>query len=63
MKLSLKAARVNAGYTQAVFAKMVGVTTKTVGSWENGMTQPTIDKIEAICGVLGRKYDEIAWKR
>ena len=35
MKLTLKAARINAGMTQVDVAKKLGVSTRTVGAWEN----------------------------
>lgn len=36
LKISLAAARVNAGYTQAEVAKMLHKTPQTVVNWENG---------------------------
>lgn len=36
MKLTLKAARVNAGLTQTEFANALGVSKATVFEWENG---------------------------
>lgn len=62
MSISIKAARVDKGLTQQDMATALGVTKKTVGSWESGKTKPTLDKIEAICALLGRSYDEIKWK-
>ena len=59
--ISMKAARIDRGMTQEELAAAVNVTKKTVGSWENGKTRPTIDKIEAICAVLERPYDSIRW--
>ncbi|WP_373711767.1 helix-turn-helix transcriptional regulator [Jeotgalibaca porci] len=35
--LSVKAARVERGYTQEALAQMLGVTTKHYRDWENGM--------------------------
>lgn len=61
MGISIKAARVDKGLTQQEMAVALGVTKKTVGSWEKGETKPTLDKIEAICALLGRSYDEIRW--
>jgi DNA-binding XRE family transcriptional regulator len=62
MRITLKAARVNRGLTQNDVAQALGVTKKTVSSWENGKTVPNIDKIEAICALYGLKYDDIQWK-
>lgn len=60
-RMSMKAARIDRGMTQEELAAALNVTKKTVGSWENGKTRPTIDKIEAICSVLERSYDSIRW--
>lgn len=40
MLLSLRAARVNAGYTQARAAKELGINPMTLSSWERGKTYP-----------------------
>ena len=61
MRITMKAARINRGLTQAEAAKALNVTKKTVGSWESGKTKPRIDKIEPICMLYERGYDEIAW--
>lgn len=60
-RMTLKAARVNRGLRQSDVATALNVTKKTVGSWENGKTKPRIDKIEPLCVLYGRKYDEIKW--
>lgn len=36
----IKAIRKKLGFTQAVFAAVIGVSTKTVESWETGTNQP-----------------------
>lgn len=59
--ISMRAARIDRGLTQEELAAAVNVTKKTVGSWESGKTRPKLDKIEAICNVLGRPYDSIRW--
>ena len=62
MRISLKAARVNKGLTQKDVAKALNVTKKTVGSWENKKSMPNVDKIDALCTLLGINYDSIQWK-
>ena len=62
MRITLKAARVNGRLTQNEVAIALGVTKKTVSSWENGKTVPNFDKIEALCSLYGLKYDDIQWK-
>lgn len=61
MRISLKAARINANLTQAEMARRLGVGKKTVGSWESGKTKPKLDKVEPICSLLGVGYDDIMW--
>lgn len=58
-KFTLKAARVNAQLTQKAAAKAIGVSNKTLGSWENGITTPTADKIPVICNLYGVPYDQL----
>jgi putative transcriptional regulator len=60
-RVSIRALRIDRGMTQAELAKALNVTKKTVGSWEQGKTCPRLDKIEAICEVLGASYDSIRW--
>lgn len=47
-KISLKAARVNAGLTQEEAAKMIGVYSGTVSNWEKGKTFPSPKKFHLI---------------
>ena len=59
IKISLKAARVNAGFSQKTAADMLDVSNKTLCNWENGATFPSADKIDAICKLYGVSYDII----
>ena len=58
-KFSLKAARVNKGLSQKAAAEVIGVSNKTLSSWENGITTPTADKIPVICELYGVPYDQL----
>lgn len=58
-KITMKAARINAGLTQKVAAKKLNVSNKTLHRWENGISYPTPPKIEAICTLYGLSYDDI----
>lgn len=60
-QLSLKAARVDKGMSQAELGAAVGVAGKTVGHWESGRSKPSIDKAIKVCAALGRKFEEIRW--
>ena len=59
MKISLRAARVNAGYSQKEAALRLGISNKTLGNWEKGSTFPPADKISAICSLYGVSYDNL----
>lgn len=61
MSISLRAARVDIGLTQQQMADKLDVNKKTVQLWEMGKTVPKVDKVDAICELLGRSYDEIRW--
>ena len=59
VKISLRAARINAGYSQKEAADKLGVSNKTLGNWENGITFPSADKIQALCELYGLSYDNL----
>ena len=61
MQLTIRAARVNRGFTQEKVAKELGVSKKTVSSWEKGKTMPRISMVEPLCNLLNVKYDDIKW--
>lgn len=44
IRITLKAARVNAGYTQEQVCASIGCTKATLVNWEAGNTSPTVDK-------------------
>ncbi|MBS6620595.1 MAG: helix-turn-helix transcriptional regulator [Faecalibacterium prausnitzii] len=48
-KISLAAARVNAGYTQKEVAKRLNMGERTIQRWESGKTAPTVDKFIELC--------------
>jgi transcriptional regulator with XRE-family HTH domain len=57
VKISLKAARVNSGFSQKEVATKLGVSNKTIGNWENGITFPPADKIPELCELYAVPYD------
>ena len=59
LKISLKSARVNAGLTQKDAAAKLGVSNKTLGSWESGTSFPSANKIEMLCSLYGVHYDNL----
>lgn len=49
MKISIKAARINAGLTQQEVASATGFSRSALLRWENGQTFPRADKLERLC--------------
>lgn len=47
-RISLAAARVNAGLTQKEVAETIGISNATLIKWESGETVPTTDKAELL---------------
>ena len=59
MKITLKAARVNAGYTQKSASQRLGVNRLTLRTWEQGRTYPTISKFAEMCRLYNTSLDDI----
>lgn len=60
--LRMKAARVEAGLSQAELAIAVGATRQTIGLIEAGGYNPTLKLCIAICKTLGRTLDDLFWE-
>lgn len=58
-KISLAAARVNAGYSQDDVAKYMHKSKSTIGSWENGKTSMKISEFEQLCNLYKIERDNI----
>ena len=58
-KISLAAARVNAGFLQEVAAVKLHVDVATLRSWEKGKTVPNYDKVMAISELYKYPVDYI----
>lgn len=58
-KMTLRAARVNVNLSQEEAATKLGVNKKTLSRWENGVSVPKGDKIDAICTLYCLPYDSI----
>lgn len=58
-RITLAAARVNAGKTQREWAEMLGVTIYTVNNWENGKTSPNAKQLRKISEYSGIPMDFI----
>lgn len=59
LKITLKAARINRGLTQAKAAKEIGVTVDTISNWERCKTCPDAHLIGRIEEVYKVKYDNL----
>lgn len=59
MKLSLKALRINKGYSQEKASSLIGVSVETLANYEKGITYPDIPTLKRIEEVYETKYDNI----
>jgi DNA-binding XRE family transcriptional regulator len=59
MKLTLKAARVNAKKTQEEAGKAVGKTKNTIQNYESGKSVPDIETGKALAKLYGLSVDDI----
>lgn len=59
LRVTIKAARINAGLEQKEAAKRIGVTVQTLLNWEKGRTAPTIDLAIKMCEVYGVNLDDL----
>lgn len=58
-KITLKAARVNKGYTQKVAAEKLGFSAESLASYEKGKTFPNTIRLEKIQEVYDITYNDI----
>lgn len=59
LKITMTAARVNAGLTQKEFASMCKVSESTVLNWESGRTLPSIKKLPLLEKAYGIPLDYV----
>ena len=59
IKLSLKNAREIRGMTQAEAAKLIGISTDTLGNYERGKSYPDIPVLRKIEEIYGVKYSQL----
>lgn len=58
-KISLRAARINAGITQKDAAASVGVSNKTMVKWEKGVAFPDVMQALKLCRLYRIPFDDI----
>lgn len=63
MKISLAAARVNAGFTQRQVAEKLKVTQNTIVAWENGTGEPKISQAMKLSSLYDMPLDNIIFER
>lgn len=56
-KVTIRAARVNANYTQAEIADKMGVSRATINAWERGRVKMKPHQIFAFCYICGVTED------
>lgn len=56
-RLTLRAARVNAGFSQGDAASRLKISPYTLSNWERGISMPKANQIDAICDLYGVTYD------
>lgn len=61
MAIHLKAARVNAGYTQRGAAKALGISKGTLANYENYKTKPDIEMSKKIAALYNTTVDDIVF--
>lgn len=60
-QITLRAARINAGYTQKEAADMLGISKTTLVKWEQGRTFPDAIAVSKICALYRTHYDDICF--
>ena len=59
MSLTLKACRVNRGFTQTQAAKKIGIAVDTLSKYERGLSFPNVPTIKKIEQVYCVSYEDI----
>lgn len=63
MPITIKAARVNAGFTQSEVADRIKKTKNTIASYESYTTVPDIKTAQAMAELFGMSLDDIIWTK
>ena len=59
MKITLKAARINAGFLQKEVADKLGVSIHTIINWERGITKPKKHILMVLSSIYNVNVDDI----
>lgn len=60
MQITLKAARINSGFSQKQVASELNVSNKTVSCWERGLSVPNIIQFKKLCSLYNVKDKNIS---
>ena len=63
MAIHLRAARVNAGFSQSEVVDMLGISKNTLISYEKYRSKPDIEMAQKLAGLYGMTVDDIIWKK
>ncbi len=58
-KKNLKKIRISSNLTQIELSKRIKVNNKTVSSWENGLSFPTLEQFVRLCDVFNVSFDDL----
>lgn len=61
LKITLSAARENAGFTQKEVAKVLKISNKTIGNWENYVSSPSMAQAEQLSSLYKIPIDNISF--
>lgn len=59
MPMTLKAARINKGFTQKQAALLIGCAEDTIGNWERGLSFPDIPQLKKLEKAYEVPYSEL----
>lgn len=60
-KVTLEAARVNAGLSRLEASRRIGISVNTIASYETGRTSPTVQMLKTMCRVYNAPIDSITF--
>ena len=63
MRISIKAARVNADLRQADVANTMGVSRATIANWERGLTSPSAPQLIQLCKLYSCGLNDIIFSQ
>ena len=63
LRITLEAARVNAGMLQKEVCERLGVSLTTLVNWESGKTMPSVDRALELANLYGIRLDDINFCR